>query len=322
MGIERLTPCLNFIRVGTDYMTETTAETTHTHDTAGTVQIRRSMRAADRRAWWHWWNAALVIMLLMGALASLSLPVSGSSDSNYQSNLTLAVRGLLGLILIFNIYMLYQQYLLRVLRNNLAKQIEIAAEQEVRAEMFEELSILDPLSGLYNRRYGDDRLRREIARSDRSGDPFILLLLDLDKFKEINDQLGHLAGDLVLKEFAHRLSKSIRGSDAAVRLGGDEFMVILPECLPEKIGVVMSRLNNLEVQIDREKIIVQCSNGWTQYMAADTSDTILKRADEALYANKSGKDTISRDISQLPLNPDSDQMTIGEDFTESLAELS
>jgi diguanylate cyclase (GGDEF)-like protein len=303
-------------------MSETTTITPRIDDTLATVKMRRKMRAMDRRAWWHWWNAVLVIMLLMGAVASLSLPVAPSADPIYQANLTLAVRGLLGLILIFNIYMLYQQYLLKALRANLARQIEITGEQEVRAEMFEELSILDPLSGLYNRRYGDDRLRRELARSDRSGDPFILLLLDLDKFKEINDQFGHPAGDLVIKEFAHRLSKSIRGSDAAVRLGGDEFMVILPECLPEKIGIVMSRLSNLEVEIGSEKINVQCSSGWTQYIAADNSESILKRADEALYANKSAKGAISSDNLWASRLEDSDRMTIVNNLRESAVQTS
>jgi hypothetical protein len=128
-------------------MSETTTITPRIDDTLATVKMRRKMRAMDRRAWWHWWNAVLVIMLLMGAVASLSLPVAPSADPIYQANLTLAVRGLLGLILIFNIYMLYQQYLLKALRANLARQIEITGEQEVRAEMFEELSILDRLSG-------------------------------------------------------------------------------------------------------------------------------------------------------------------------------
>ena len=301
-------------------MTEMTTQTPKLPAITRTVEIRRDLRAVDRQVWWHWWNAALVIMLLMGAVASLSLPTLLPSDSTYQLDLALAVRGLLGMILIFNIYMLYQQYLLRALRNNLAKQIEIAAEQEVRAEMFEELAILDPLTGLYNRRYGDDHLRREIARSGRSGDPFILLLLDLDNFKEINDQFGHPAGDLVLKEFARRLNKSIRGSDTAVRMGGDEFMVMLPECPPEKIDVVMSRLDNFEVEIGREKIHVLCSKGWAQYVASDTADELIKRADEALYADKS---TISphshHDLKSFSL-PDPGRMVVSKALKESLTQ--
>jgi two-component system cell cycle response regulator len=113
-----------------------------------------------------------------------------------------------------------------------------------------------------------------------------VLLLDLDNFKGINDRLGHAAGDLVLKEFARRLNKAIRGSDIAVRLGGDEFLVILPECPPEKVEVVLSRLKDFEIEIGQDKIQVSSSRGWAQYEVADTAEELIRRADEALYAHK------------------------------------
>ena len=96
--------------------------------------------------------------------------------------LTLAVRGLLGLVLIFNVYTLYQKHQLRQLRNHLAGQIEIATEKRVRAEAFYELAILDPLTGLYNRRFSEDRLGAEMIRSQRTGHPLMVILFDLDSF--------------------------------------------------------------------------------------------------------------------------------------------
>ena len=226
-------------------------------------------------------------MLLMGAIGSFSLPnIISFSDSQSQPELALIVRGLLGLILIFNIYMLYQQYILRVLRRHLATQLQVATEQKVRADTLYELAILDPLTGLYNRRFGEDYLRTEIVRSERTGDPLAVVLLDLNDFKSINDRHGHNAGDLVLKEFARRLKKATRGSDIAVRLGGDEFLVILTECPPEKIEMVLSRLMDVQVQFENDYIPVFFSNGWAQYQANDTAEELVRRADVALYAHK------------------------------------
>jgi two-component system, cell cycle response regulator len=260
------------------------------------LEIRHILRVLDRKDWWHWWNTIVVIMLLMGAILALSLPkIPGENDFTYQLQLSQAVRGLLGVVLIFNIYTLYQQHLLRQLRNHhISRQIEDAMEQRVRAEAYYELAILDHLTGLHNRRFIEEHLRAEIARAKRRGDPLIVLMLDLDNFKGINDRFGHSAGDLVLKEFARRLTKAIRGSDIAVRLGGDEFLVVLPECPPEKMEVVLSRLKDFEIEMGQDRIPVSSSRGWAQYQATDTAEELIKRADEALYAHKASQFTFGR----------------------------
>jgi two-component system cell cycle response regulator len=150
------------------------------------------------------------------------------------------------------------------------------------------MAFLDPLTGLYNRRYIEDHLRTEMARARRKGDPLIVLLLDLDNFKTINDRFGHLAGDLVLQEFGRRLNKAIRGSDASVRLGGDEFLAVLPECPLHKIEAVLGRLGTFEVDVDGQKVSVSSSQGWAQYQFSETAQELMKRADDALYAHKAG----------------------------------
>jgi diguanylate cyclase (GGDEF)-like protein len=270
-------------------VTSQSVEAANSHSTA---EIQHCLRELDRKAWRHWWNAVLVIMLLIGAILSFTLPdVITSSDSISQMELVLAVRGLLGLILIFNIYMLYQQHLLKVLRSHLAKQIEVATEQRVRADALYELAILDPLTSVYNRRFGEQYLRTEIARSERTGNPLAVVLLDLNDFKSINDRHGHIAGDLILQEFAHRLKKATRGSDIAVRLGGDEFLVVLPDCPPEKIELVLSRLLDVQVDLGKERIPVFYSIGCAQYRANDTAAELIGRADAALYAQKAAVTT-------------------------------
>jgi diguanylate cyclase (GGDEF)-like protein len=251
------------------------------------AEIKASLRRLNRQDSWRLWNAVLVIMLLMGAIVVLSLPkLLQSNDPLFEVDLTLAIRGLLGLVLIFNVYTLYQQHLLKQLRNSLAGQIESASEQKARAQAYYELAILDPLTGLYNRRFCQERLETEISRANRDGVPLAVVLFDLDDFKEINDRFGHAAGDAVLKEFAHRLNKATRGSDFAVRNGGDEFMVVLGECPPENVQVVLSRLAPFEMDLGGNSVHVSASQGWAQYRSQETAEEVIGRADAALYEQK------------------------------------
>src|SRR5437762_2942602 len=105
-------------------------------------------------------------------------------------------------------------------------------------------------------------------------------------FKQINDTHGHPAGDQVLLEFAARLNKVVRGADLAVRLGGDEFLVLLPECTLEQLQLVLVRLGSLGVNWHGQKIPVTFSAGWKQYEMGERPEELLARADEALYASK------------------------------------
>ena len=127
---------------------------------------------------------------------------------------------------------------------------------------------------------------QEISRAQRHGRPLTILLIDLDGLKQVNDKYGHAAGDLVLKSFAERLQRAIRGSDLAVRLGGDEFMALLPECRAEEVRHVLARVEGLELTYNNEKIQCSFSRGWTDYKPGESPQELLKRADDALYANK------------------------------------
>jgi two-component system cell cycle response regulator len=113
-----------------------------------------------------------------------------------------------------------------------------------------------------------------------------VLTLDLNNFKEINDTYGHPAGDQVLQEFASRLNKVIRGSDLAVRLGGDEFLVVLPECTLDQLKLVLERLSSFELDWQGQKIPVTFSAGWKDYEMGDRPEEMLARADQALYTSK------------------------------------
>jgi diguanylate cyclase (GGDEF)-like protein len=243
-------------------------------------EIARNLRKLEKRDWWVWANSIFVMLLLTGAVISFALPslVQGATTI-LRIKVTEAIVGLVALVLIFNVYTIYQQVLIKRLRRQLA-------EKQTHSILLRELAMIDALTGLYNRRFGEQRLAAEVARSARKGHPLTVVLMDLNDFKHINDTHGHPAGDLVLQEFAAALNHAIRGGDLAVRMGGDEFLLILPECNLEQLRIVLERLGPLEVTWEHQKIPVRYSAGWKQYAAGDQPDTMVAAADQALYANK------------------------------------
>jgi len=249
--------------------------------------LREDLQKLDRRQWWLWSSAVLVLILLTIAVASFAFPaLLNKEQGTYSFYLNQAVRSLVGFVLIFSVYLVYQQHTIMRMRNQLADQFHsLEKVQDLTNEVYK-LAALDPLTGLYNRRSGEQRLNEEISRALRHHRPLTILLIDLDGLKQTNDKLGHAAGDLVLKQFAERLQKAIRGSDLAVRLGGDEFMALLPECRSEEIGRVINRIEGLEVDYEGNKIPCRFSRGWTDYRPGETAEEFLKRADEALYSDK------------------------------------
>jgi predicted signal transduction protein with EAL and GGDEF domain len=185
---------------------------------------QKHLKGLEKRDWRLWWSAVTVILLLTLAVVTVSLPsILRESDRIFQLNLNLAIHALVALVLLFNIYTLYQQWLIKRLRTQTARHLEMLSRLRIRAEEFQELATRDPLTGLSNRRLGEERLASQVARSARHGHPLSVLLLDLNRFKSINDRYGHSAGGFVLRVFAKRLNRVIRASDLAVRLGGDEF---------------------------------------------------------------------------------------------------
>jgi diguanylate cyclase (GGDEF)-like protein len=249
--------------------------------------IRANLQHLDRRQWWLWSTAVAVILLLTLAVATFTFPALLNREQNtYSFFLNQAVRSLVGIVLLFSVYLVYQQYLLSRLRRQLAEQVHSLAKVQSLASEVYKLAALDQLTGLYNRRSGEQRLAQEISRAQRHGRPLTVLLMDLDGLKQINDRHGHAAGDMAIKGFAGRLQRAIRGSDLAVRLGGDEFMAILPECRSEEVGRVLSRVEGVEFDVNDEKIRLRFSRGWTDYRLGETPQQLLDRADQALYADK------------------------------------
>jgi two-component system, cell cycle response regulator len=166
-----------------------------------------------------------------------------------------------------------------------------------------EMAITDGLTGLYNRRYMESHLATLVEQAAGRGKPLSLLVLDIDFFKSINDTHGHDAGDDVLREFAVRVRKSIRGIDLACRYGGEEFVVVMPETDVAVAALVAERIRRriagepFAIAQGAKAIDVTLSIGLAALGSpADTGATVLKRADQALYrAKRDGRNRVVAD---------------------------
>jgi diguanylate cyclase (GGDEF)-like protein len=250
-------------------------------------EIRASLLRLERRDWWLWATALVVMLLLTAAVVSMSFPgLIKVEDPLFQYSLDQSVRGLVFLVLLFNSYTIYQQVSIKKLRRQLSEQLDNMGKLQVRAAEFHKLATVDALTGLYNRRFAEQRLTAEASRSMRYGHPLTVVAFDLNNFKQINDRYGHLAGDQVLKDFADRLGSTVRMSDVAARMGGDEFLAVLPECPAEQVEALLARLRNIVVVHHAQQIPVEFSAGWVSYRQGETTEQFLERADETLYADK------------------------------------
>ena len=172
-----------------------------------------------------------------------------------------------------------------------------------RLEQSVEAAVTDPLTGLHNRRYMENHLRTLVDESLHKGRTLSMLVADIDHFKQVNDRFGHDAGDAVLREFAARLKRNTRGIDLACRMGGEEFVVIMPDTDLERACRVGERLREgtaaepFKISQTGAAIAVTASVGVACLeVASDTSESIFKRADLALYAAKrSGRNRVVSD---------------------------
>jgi diguanylate cyclase (GGDEF)-like protein len=154
-----------------------------------------------------------------------------------------------------------------------------------------QLADLDALTGLHNRRYFHETLARECARAHRYERKLALIVFDLDGFKEVNDRVGHLAGDAALAEAAERFRDAVRASDIACRVGGDEFAVILPESSLEDAEQLYRRiLHAVSSRPLGQTGMLSLSAGVAELRPEDDPVSVFKRADDALYrAKEAGK---------------------------------
>lgn len=172
----------------------------------------------------------------------------------------------------------------------------------VRVNRLQEDALFDAVTTLRNHRYFQVRLREELRRSDRTGRPTALLLLDLDNFKKINDRFGHAVGDHVLRQVARVLSQNARSADIVCRYGGEELAVILPDTAQDEAARAAERLRlAVEKRNDRPGPAVTVSIGVAVYPDhAHQGDGLIAAADAAMYAAKrAGKNRVDMAAPQV-----------------------
>ena len=194
--------------------------------------------------------------------------------------------GLVSLVLLLNIYLINKKRTLAHLRRRML-------QQELQLQQHRTEAITDPLTGLYNRRFLDEILPRELRRATRTGRTLSILLADVDDFRKINAQLGHLVGDAVLSEVAHTLKRSLRTSDYIFRFGGDEFLIALPETdeagaatAGQRIKQTLTGHKELQARVGR---LVTLTMGRATWRTGRSMEVVIEEAEARLNAARAAR---------------------------------
>jgi len=209
-----------------------------------------------------------------------SIPIKYEKIVNYDSlwKISLAAILLISLIIYWNTQILKANKLLKKAKQDIeSKNLEL-----------ENLATIDKLTNLYNRRKLEEIIQEEINRCERFKHTFTLIILDIDYFKDVNDTYGHQIGDKVLAKIANILTTELRKTDFVGRFGGEEFILICPESTVDKIHQIIESLRLQIANNHFEKVGYKTASfGLTMYKEKDNIESIIKRADDALYQAKS-----------------------------------
>jgi diguanylate cyclase (GGDEF)-like protein/PAS domain S-box-containing protein len=180
----------------------------------------------------------------------------------------------------------------------LANQIGIALDNASLYEKTVDMAFTDAMTGVYNRRYLMEELKRELSRANRNKTSFSIINMDIDNLKTINDRYGHNNGDRLLKEFGSIIQNTSRKTDIAARIGGDEFILLASESNSDQASIAARRIlaaaNTRKIDIKGEQVGISVSIGIAEYPAhGATIEEILNKADKSMYeAKKNGKNQI------------------------------
>lgn len=246
--------------------------------------MESGLQRVQQREWWLWLSAFVVtalsgIAFLLSSFPSLFL----HSDHFFEIRSDQTRWGILSLLLLFNTWLVYRQWSFRRLWRQLT---ELTGDPQASLKDGHDPSRMDQVTGLYTRAYVEQWLGKEIARARRHSTPLSLVAFHLDDFAQLNERYGSTAGDLMLKEFTNRLRKTSRGTDFGVRLGSDDFLLVLPECSLRDAKIVSDRLGTLEMKCSGQDITLTYSVGWIDYKPGELPSDLFKRAGDVLQLYK------------------------------------
>lgn len=254
-------------------------------------QAESGLQQLGRSEWWLWLSALLVTVLSATAFVLTAIPsYFRHSEHFYEIRSDQARWGILCLVLLFNGWLVYRQWMFRRRRRELSGN---GAGREMLTGQIPESSSMDEVTGLHTRAFIEQQLGKEIGRAKRQNSSLSLATIHLDEFAEIANRYGLAATDAALRELARRLKKACRGSDFAVRLANEDFLLVLPECNLGEVKIVLNRLGSLEMVCSGRKVDITYTTGWVDYQPGDLPSDLLKRATQLLnlYEN-AAKDSL------------------------------
>jgi diguanylate cyclase (GGDEF)-like protein len=249
-------------------------------------RLSQQLAALEKRDFEQWLIVVGTGILVGAGLVAILIPGAVMRKGPVHFEITVSPQlflALIALLVLFNTYVITSRMKFRRLR---AEVISTA----IHSELLRLQSFMDPLTEVYNRRALDDMLKKYTRRADRLGKPLTFLMIDVDFFREINSRFGHTTGDFVLLEVATILRSAVRGSDAVVRYGGDEFMVLLADAPLTDVEVVLSRIHRFVQDWNQaghlKDFKLALSVGAAQWAPGKTFDEIMNEADQHMYADK------------------------------------
>jgi diguanylate cyclase (GGDEF)-like protein len=258
------------------------------------LQIDTELRHLVRSEWWLWFFACTVTLLASAALVLSFLPfLFRQANHFYEIRPDQAQWSTAALLVVFNAWLVYRQWSFRRRRKQLNAQNPFP---ERTGSDISDASGFDPLTGLHTRVSIEQQLGKEIGRARRENTSLSVATIHIEEFAQITQRYGKAAVDSLLKDFARRLKKAIRGSDLAVRLAGGDFLLILTECTLGEVKLILNRVGPLEMVSAGEKVPIPYATGWVDYQPGELPSDLLKRATQILHlyenASKDSRSTL------------------------------
>ena len=250
------------------------------------AKVSLQLRKLEKRDWELWTIISLTGVLASFTILAITLPKAFLTNDSFHFEVTISrslAGGLVVLVLLLNTYLVGKRLELRRLREEIIS-------NTLQKQVIEQQSFTDPLPEIYNRRSLDEIVGRFICHARRRKVPLTFLMVDMNKFKNINSRFGHLTGDFVLAEAAALLKSSIRGCDAVVRYGGDEFLILLADTTSAGARCVVDRIAHHLAEWNAahhvKNLTLGLSIGVAEWHDGQTLDEVLDVADRAMYEQK------------------------------------
>jgi diguanylate cyclase (GGDEF)-like protein len=249
-------------------------------------RLSQQLSQLEKRDFEQWVIVVGTGMLVAIGLVAILFPGALLREGTVHFEITVSRQlftGLVVLLVLFNTYMITSRLKLRRTRGQVIS-------TAIHSELLRLQSFSDPLTEVYNRRSLDDMMKKYTSRAERLKKPLSFLMIDVDAFREINSRFGHTTGDFVLLEVATILKSAVRGSDAVIRYGGDEFLVILADAPIADVDIVKARIKRFVQDWNHSGHLkdfeMSLSVGAAMWSPGKTSDDIMNEADKAMYAVK------------------------------------